>query len=855
MISENREMPGHQAWGWLYLFCTGLIGLLGTAMAALGGYIVFLGGTFYYLAAGLLLVGGALLALWRRHHAAPLVVFGIAVVLTLIWSFVEIAGKKWMPAWGFDLASRLGLIVVLVGVAGFAFLFWRTPARSSLRRGAVTAVVASVAALALLVGLHWERAEGQASANGATASTSTTLDAGRDWQAYGGTTLGRRYSQLSQVNTGNVRELKKAWSFKSGDFTPRRERIFYSSQNTPIKAGDMLYTCTSSNRVYALDPATGEVLWQFDPKVPADSMESLFSAACRAVAYFDDGAAEGEPKAAGRMPDVPAVIGSIPRGGSNCHRRVFVATPDGRLIALDAVGGYVCRGFGTDGIVDLTAGMGLRSPGFASNTSGATVAGGLLIVGQQVSDNQRRDSPSGVVRAYDARTGDLRWAWDALRPDSQAQLAPGEIYPRGTPNVWNVISADESLGLAFLGTGNSGADHWGGNRTEAEDKFSAAVVAVDLATGSTRWAFTTVQNDRWDYDIGAQPVLFDVEIDGVSRRALMQGTKAGDLFLLDAATGEPLRPVVQRPVPQTGKLPGDRLSPTQPQSTFYPNLGGMPGPNPEIIDGRHIWGVTPIDAAMCRVEFHQRRYEGLFTPPTVDAKGMVLLPGTVGGMNWGGLGFDPAQRLIIANYSRLPNIVDMKPRVDVKERPVGSGGARPDQAIAPHSGTPYGVSRPMWLSLFNVPCLAPPWGFIAATNVDTGELIWSKPLGTGYDTGPFGIPTRLKIVMGTPNLGGPLVTSGGLTFISAAQDNFIRAFETATGRLLWESRLPAGGQAGVMTYGHEGKQYVAITATGHARFETKLGDHLVVFALEGSDAPDLTGSPTKKPIGAQKQGP
>jgi quinoprotein glucose dehydrogenase len=245
----------------------------------------------------------------------------------------------------------------------------------------------------------------------------------------------------------------------------------------------------------------------------------------------------------------------------------------------------------------------------------------------------------------------------------------------------------------------------------------------------------------------------------------------------------------------------------------------------------------------------------MFTPPTVEAKGIVLLPGTVGGMNWGGLGFDPVRRLVIANYSRLPNVVDMTPRAQVADRPVGSGGARPDQATAPHSGTPYGVDRPMWLSILDVPCLAPPWGFIAATNLDTGELAWTKPLGTGFDMGPLGIPTRLKIAMGTPNLGGPLVTAGGLTFIGAAQDNYLRAFETATGRLLWQDRLPAGAQAGVMSYEHNGKQYIAITATGHARFETTLGDYLKVFALDDKQ-PDLTGQPPReRGNGREKDGP
>jgi quinoprotein glucose dehydrogenase len=536
-------------------------------------------------------------------------------------------------------------------------------------------------------------------------------------------------------------------------------------------------------------------------------------------------------------------------GDSQC-RRVYVATADGRLIALDAVGGFLCRDFGVGGTVDLTEGMGIREPGFASNTSGATVAGGLLLVGQQVSDNQRRDAPSGVVRAYDAMTGELRWAWDALRPDPQAPLGPGEIYPRGTPNVWNIISADEELGLAFLGTGNTGGDHWGGSRTEAEDRFTAAVVAVDLQTGATQWVFTTVIRDLWDYDIGAQPVVLDLDIGGETRRAILQGTKSGDLFVLDALTGEPLRPVEYRPVPQGGELPGETLSPVQPASVFYPNLGGIPGPEPERIDARYLWGLTPIDAAMCHIDFHKRRYEGMFTPPTLEAEGMILLPGTVGGMNWGGLGFDPERRLVISNYSRLPNIVDMHPRADIDDRAAGSGGTRPDQAIAPQSGTPFGVTRPMWLSLLDVPCLAPPWGYMTATDIDTGELVWAQPLGTGYDTGPLGIPSRLRIVMGTPNLGGPLVTAGGLTFIGAAQDNYLRAFETATGRLLWEARLPAGSQAGPMTYEHDGRQFIAMTATGHARFETTEGDFLVVYALpsaKASSAPSTTSGNASPP--------
>lgn len=818
-------------WRWLYVSLATLTGALGVVMIGLGVWLITLGGSFYYLAAGLGLAIGAGLA-WRGRDALALLLLGATVLLTLVWSLIEIGGKGWLPAWGIDLAGRVGLMAALVAGVGLAWLMWRVPPRSTPRRLALVGVLGSLAALATVVFTAWERTEqpGDPALPAAGRSGTGLQEAGADWTAYGGTNGGRRYSTLSQVSTANVGDLEEAWTFQSGDLNPEEGRVFYSSQNTPIKVGDFLYTCTPTSQVFALDPGTGEVRWSHDPRVPASTMESLFTAACRAVAYHDDGAPAGRPEAVSRMPAVPGAIGPVPRGGSQCHRRIFVATADGRLIALDAVGGFPCRDFGQTGTVDMTAGMGLREKGFASNTSGATVAGGVLILGQQVSDNQRRDAPSGVVRAYDVRTGELRWAWDALRPDAQAALAPGEIYPRGTPNVWNIISADETLGLAFLATGNAAADQWGGNRTAEEDRMTDAVVAVDLQTGATRWVYSTVTHDLWDYDLGAQPMLIDVTIDGTSRRAIMQASKTGNLFLLDAATGETLRPVEQRPAPQ-GAPAGDRVAPTQPQSVFFPNIGGVPGRDPERIDARHAFGLTPIDAALCRISFHRQRYDGMFTPPTTEKEGMLLFPGTVGGLNWGGLGYDPQRRLIIANNSRLPNLVVLHPRDEVEDQPVGSGGARPDQAVAPHAGTPFGVTRPIWWSALKVPCISPPWGYISATSIDTGQVVWSRPLGTGFDSGPLGIPTFLKIATGTPNLGGPLVTAGGLTFIGAAQDNFLRAFETGTGRLLWEARLPAGAQAGPMTYEHQGRQYVAITATGHARFETTPGDYLKVYAL------------------------
>ncbi len=800
------------------LFAT-LLGLLGLAMVVLGAWLVSLGGTSYHVLAGGLLVAAAFFAL-RRRTGLALGLATAAIALTWGWSLVEIQGKGWMPAWPIDLAGRAGLLSGLWVLLGFAWLMGRPaaslPERRVSRRVAMVGLLAISTGLGVLVAIGWERAGAPATTE---ASASPTADA-TDWRHFGNTPEGRRYLDATQITPANVHRLREAWRFQSGDLTPDAKRVFYSAQNTPIKVGDLLYVCTPSQRLHALDAGTGAERWRHDPKVSPRAMESAFSAACRAVGHHVDPAAAPE---------------------ALCASRVLVTAVDGRLFALDAATGRACTGFGDAGVVDLTVGMGLKEPGHASNNSGPTVVGDLVVVGQQVSDNQQRLSPSGVVRAYDAVTGALRWAWDASRVERsqtplaagerlQAPLAAGERWPAGTPNVWNVISADPALGLVFMGTGNAGNDHFGGNRDAAADQYSSSVVAVDAATGATRWHYRTVLDDRFDYDIGAQPVLVDVPVDGQPRRAVVQATKTGSLFVLDARTGEPLRPVAMKPAP-AGGVAGERRSPVQPQSTAYPNLSGHPGPDPERLDARHAFGLTPIDAAICRIRFHEMRYDGIYTPPTDQGRGTLLFPGTVGGPNWGGIAIDPGRGIIVSNHSRLPNQVLLVPRAEVKDVPIGEGGRRPDQAVAPQGGAPWGVSRPMWLSPLGVPCISPPWGYLVATDLASGRLLWSQPLGTGYDSGPLGIATRLRLPLGTVNLGGAVVTGSGLTFIAAAQDDFFRAFETRTGRLLWSARLPAGGQASAMSYMHRGRQYVAIGATGHARLETTPGDALVVYAL------------------------
>ncbi len=822
----KKRKPGPLLARWTLLLIAFVALLLSLAMAAAGAWLAVLGGSFYYLLAG----AAGTWACWmilRGRYRAGVGLFMLVTLGTLLWALWEIDRKAWMHAWGFDLAGRTGLhlAVMLAMLIPLSFMRRRRNRQSDRRRAlAILGVPVLLLALGTLVTVRWHDVTAPRSGGGTANAVSAPVEqrqpgaqVGRagakrspeEWTAFGGSNLGQRFSEAEQITPANVSRLEQVWEFNTGDEAPT-DRVYYAFQNTPLKIDNSLYVCSSANQVFALDPVTGRQQWHFDPEIDPDAMEPLFSVACRTLGYHE-------------MPS--------PGAGEECPRRILLATVDSRLIALDAATGERCPSFGIDGTVDLADGMGNQAIGLSSSTSGPAVVGDLAIIGQQVSDNQRRDAPSGVTRAFDAITGEFRWAWDAKRTENTQQaLAEGEIWPRGTPNVWTLISADEELGLVYLATGNAANDHWGGDRDPEDEEYTSSVVAVDAQTGATRWHFRTVDHDLWDYDLGAQPTLLDMEFEGAPRRVLVQGAKTGSIFVLDAATGEPLFPIERRAAPQ-GAVRGDWTAPSQPQASAFPNFAGAPGREPERIDESHVFGLTPFDALFCRIQFRRMRYEGIFTPPTDQGDGMLLMPGTIGGLNWGGVSVNPEEQILITNNSRLPNRVQLYPRHQVDDQPIGRGGARPDQDIAPQAGAPFGVDRPMWLSPLGVPCIAPPWGYLSATDLRSGQLLWSQPLGTGFDMGPLGIPSRLKIRIGTPNIGGSVNTRSGLTFIGAAQDNYLRAFETHTGRLLWDGRLPAGGQASPMTYMHDGRQYVVIAAGGHARLETKTGDSVVAFAL------------------------
>lgn len=618
------------------------------------------------------------------------------------------------------------------------------------------------------------------------------------WSAYGGDEGGQRYSPLTEITRDNVDRLAVAWEYHTGDLSDGKGDIPSTSafQATPIMVDQTLYFCTPFNRVIALDPETGQERWTYDPHTDL-SGEYANQLVCRGVSSWLDT----------DRPD-----------GSACRRRIFTATNDARLIALDAATGTPCADFGNTGVVDLNPGVGdIRWLGEYQVTSPPAVVHDLVIVGSAVADNVRINPPSGVVRAYDTRTGELRWSWDLAPPDFvPSQDNTGSAgYALGTPNVWAPMSVDAARDLVFVPTGNPSPDYYRGDSNL--DYYGSSVVALRASTGRVVWHYQTVHRDLWDFDVPAQPALVNLRRGGQSIPALVQATKMGFMFVLHRETGQPLFEVEERPVPQ-GQVPGERLSPTQPFPLKPPPLVGLD------LRPEQAWGLTPWDRGVCRDKLEALRWEGMYTPPSRE--GTLMYPGNAGGSNWGSVAFDPERQLLIANTEDVPWMV----RLFAAEYYERERAAHPGVEIAPQHGTPYGLHREVLLSPLRLPCNPPPWGSLAAVDLVSGELRWQEPLGIAR-LGPLPLPLE-----GMPNVGGPLVTRSGLVFIGATFDNYLRAFDLETGEELWRASLPAGGQATPMTYRSRagGKQYIVIAAGGYGQIDLpgNLGDALVAFALE-----------------------
>lgn len=769
---------------------------LGTWLAVGGAWLVRLGGSWYYLLEGVAtIVCGVLL--WRSRRLG-LWLYVATFAATVVWALAEVGLDFWqlVPRLGLPLAISLYLLMPWVrgalSGAGAASL-----ARSGVVLRASAVLLAAGLLTALALGWREVRAVAAPPATDAPVPMAAAADGPEagDWYAYGHSNSGTRYSAAAEITAGNVRQLEVAWQFRTGDLPENYpgNQSAYMFEATPIQVGDTLYFCTPRDIVIALDADTGKERWRHDPKVDTTGVVMLV---CRGVAYHE---------AHGPVAD--------------CPKRILVATVDARMIALDAATGARCQSFGRNGEISLRVNLGDVKPGFQFVSSPASVVGDAAIVGGFVLDGVSTHMPSGVVRAFDAITGRELWGWDAARPADLGPLKPGEIYPRGSPNAWTLFSADPALGLVYIPTGNATPDFYGAQRPEAFDRFSSSVVALEAATGKLRWSFQTVHHDLWDYDVGSQPVLVDLPIDGETVPALIQPTKQGEIFLLDRRDGRPLAKVEERAVPQ-GDAPGERYSPTQPYSV------GMPSFAPAPLTEADMWGATQLDQLACRIEFRSRRYQGLFTPPSLTPT--IQYPGNFGAMDWGSVAVDEGRRIMVVNASYMPMLNRLVPRAEAERiQGEGSGHSR-GLNIAPQLGTPYASEFGPFLSRLGFPCKAPPWGKLAAVDLDSRKLLWERPFGTTRDHAPLGLA-----VPGVFSLGGAAVTRGGVIFIAATIDTYLRAFDISTGEELWKGRLPAGGQASAMTYvsPRTGKQYVVIAAGGHQFMGTTIGDYVIAYGL------------------------
>ncbi len=651
------------------------------------------------------------------------------------------------------------------------------------------------------------------------------------WPAYGSDDAGTRYSTANEITPSNVDALRRQWSYRTGDAARRTPALMKRSktETTPILAEGRLVLCTPFNEVIALDPADGHELWRHDPQVATDRRPAN-RYNCRGVAQWHD---------------------PLSASADRCATRILSATNDARLIALDVADGKPCAGFGQQGEVRIADIEPLRWPGEFQITSAPVVAAGVVVIGSSVSDNGRADAPSGRVRAFDARTGAPRWYWEPLRahstppkaaesagPAGTAAMAvatatataaradegsaaiPGVSTTAGAANVWAPMSIDAARGLVFLPTSSPSPDFYGGQRP-GDNRDANSVVALRIADGSKAWSFQVVKHDVWDYDLASQPTLATIQHEGRSRDVVVQATKQGFVFVLDRDTGVPVFPVEERAVPQGG-APGEQLSATQ---TFPVDL---PPLVPQRLRAEDGYGFTFFDRNACRDKIAALRSEGLYTPPTTQ--GTVLFPATSGGVNWGGVAIDPKD-VVYVNTTRMAHAVTLIPRADFD----AVKAASPGREVSPQAGTPFGMKREMIQSPFGAPCNPTPWGTLAALDLRSKRIVWEVRLGTTEDTLPLGIALRT----GMPNFGGPIATAGGLVFIGAAMDRYLRAFDSKTGAEKWRGRLPAPANATPMTYEWKGRQYVVVAAGGHSEAGTTLSDAIVAFALP------VQGEPTR----------
>ncbi|MBF0658774.1 membrane-bound PQQ-dependent dehydrogenase, glucose/quinate/shikimate family [Psychrobacter sp. NG25] len=830
-----------------------------------GAYLLSLGGSPYYLFAGVIMLTTAFL-LFKKHWSAY-GLYALFIVATIVWALWESGFYWWAlaPRVGFPLI--FGLLMLLPWVSnkmrGHKTAVSTSAASTSTNTTTETnkksplyywGLLASVGVGALLsFGSLANNAtdklgeldlsaaddgEQNATSTDTAANLGDPLSNGQqtpdgEWSAYGRTDYGQRYSPLTQINTDNVKDLELAWQIQTGDVKGPDDVGETTYQATPLKIGNALYLCTPHNWVMALDADSGESLWTFDPKVEKNLQRQHQT--CRGVSYYagqsgsnttpaltneettDNSAITNEAAASSNVMVEKIVGNTFENASKQCDAKIFIPTSDAKLYALDPNTGQRCQDFGDDGALDLMHNMPFNQAGYYYSTSPPVIAGDTIIVAGAVNDNYDVNSPSGVIRAYNVNTGELLWNWDSGDPENTAPFDvndPTQTYKTSSPNSWSVATADEELGLAYFPMGNRTPDQLGSYRNAAEEKYATSVVALDLKTGEARWVQQFVHHDLWDMDTPAQPTLLDLDTaDGV-QPALVVPTKQGDVYVLNRATGEPIVPIKERDAPQGYLVAGEHAAPTQP----YSGLSFEPEPLTE----KDMWGASLIDQMMCRIEFNQLNYDGRYTPPSTN--GSLIYPGNFGTFNWGGIAVDPENGVMFGMPTYLAFTSKLIPRDTLGDAETNKG----EQGVNGNEGADYAVELGPFLSPLGVPCQQPPWGTIAGADLATGDIAYQRKNGTVQDLSP--IPIKLEL--GVPGIGGPIITKGGVAFLSAATENNFRAYDLKNGDVLWNVRIPAGGQATPMTYlNSKGEQMVLLVAGGHGSVGTTIGDYVLAYKL------------------------
>ncbi|CAI9121150.1 glucose/quinate/shikimate family membrane-bound PQQ-dependent dehydrogenase [Brytella acorum] len=801
-----------RAWATLTVVIFALCG----AYLAIGGlWLLSYGDTTYYAVCGLALLGVAFLV--HSGRQAALWLYTIVLLGSVAWAISEVGMDFWSLLPRCDLVILLGAWLLIPAVTR------QIPAGTIAKLPLSAAVVISAATVVVaFMGDPGDRADSLPTdkiADNAMDATDQSHMPDGDWRAYGRTQRGDRFSPLAQITSRNVGALQVAWTLRTGDLKGPNDPGETTNEATPLAVNGTLYLCSTHQKLYAVDGASGKTKWVFDPHLYVNP--GFQHLTCRGVSYHESS-------------DTAVTSDGSPAPAGECLHRIFLPVNDGRLFAVDADSGKACPSFGQNGELDLrTPGMPYTKVGDYEPTSPPIVTDKLVIISGAVTDNGSIHEPSGVTRAFDVFTGKLVWVFDPGNPDPNQMPEDGHKFVANSPNSWITSSYDPKLGLIYIPTGVQTPDEWGGNRSADSERYASGVLALHADTGKLAWFYQTVHHDVWDMDVPSQMSLADVtQKDGTVIPALYAPTKTGNVFVLDRRDGHPIVDAPERPVPQ-GAAPGDHVSPTQPFSklTFRPE---------ELLTGKDMWGASLFDQLVCRIAFHQLDYRGTFTPPS--ERGTLVFPGNLGMFEWGGMAVDPQRQIAIANPIALPFVSQLVPRgphnpLWPKDTGAGTGG---ESGLQPNYGIPYGVKLNPFLNPaltrigLPLPCKRPPWGYMAGIDLRTNRIVWQHRNGTLRDSleaSPYRFIPLPPLTVGVPSLGGPLATAGNVAFLTSSMDRYIRAYDVTDGKILWQDRLPAGGQSTPMSYMANGRQYIVTYAGGHGSFGTKLGDYLIAYAL------------------------